>query len=77
MRSAHSELVNFMLSEIKRRKDELRTDAAGGRRGDVFTLLIEANENQETKLKLADHEVVHDSFLESFLMFAAQHVIFR
>ena len=77
MRSVHSELMNFMLSEIERRKDELRTDAAGGRWGDFFTLLIEENENQETKLKLADHEVVHDGFLEPFLMFSAQYVMFR
>jgi len=77
MRSVHSELMNFMLSEIERRKDELRTDAAGGRWGDFFTLLIEANENRETKLNLADHEVVHDGFLEPFLMFSVQYVIFR
>lgn len=44
MKTAHEELESFMLTQIQERKAELRGQIAGGKRDDVFSLLIRANE---------------------------------
>ena len=63
MEKAHKELDNFMKAQISERKAELRGDDARGRREDVFSLLIRANEVDDEDLgskepMLSDQELV-------------------
>ena len=62
MEKAHKELDNFMKAQISERKAELRGDDARGRREDVFSLLIRANEADDEDMG-SKHQVLSDEEL--------------
>lgn len=60
---ADNQLMEFMKSQVKERKAKIGSMApsdrkAGAAETDAFTLLVEANENEEGKFKLNDRELV-------------------
>jgi len=59
MRDAHHTLLSFMQAQAKKRKEDVRSGMGGSSyRKDVFTTLVKANEDENSKLKLNDSELV-------------------
>jgi cytochrome P450 len=60
-KQAHDHLTGFMQEQIEERRKELRNGVS--ERDDVFTKLVQANEDEESRYKLADDELV-SSFIK-------------
>ncbi|TFK73443.1 cytochrome P450 [Pluteus cervinus] len=62
--TAHAMLTQFMRAQIAERRQLIR----GGTpvRKDIFTTMVQANEDEETKLKLDDEELIGNVFLMLF-----------
>ncbi|KAG6829040.1 hypothetical protein H0H87_012773, partial [Tephrocybe sp. NHM501043] len=87
-RQAHDQLMKFMRGQVSERKADISNqDSAKGDKNDAFTLLVKANEDEESKLKLDDQELVYEDynslnkvlavFYESLRMFPAGHILIR
>jgi len=57
-KEAHDQLSGYMHEQVEKRRLEVREGTS--RRNDVFTRLVEANEEEESKFRLADDELVSD-----------------
>lgn len=55
-KAAHDQLAGFMQEQVEERRKELRDGT--GRRDDVCTRLVQANEDEESKHRLNDEELV-------------------
>ncbi|KAF8649606.1 hypothetical protein AX16_005697 [Volvariella volvacea WC 439] len=64
IRQAHGMLTEFMHAQVAERKLEVR--GGGSPRKDAFTMLVRANEDEESKLKLDDSELVGNIYLMLF-----------
>ncbi|KAF5368657.1 hypothetical protein D9757_010213 [Collybiopsis confluens] len=60
--AAYEAIEVFMKDQVSRQKQEIENDS----RKDVLSLLIKANEHEESKFKLSDAEVIGDIFVILF-----------
>ncbi|KAF9553104.1 cytochrome P450 [Agrocybe pediades] len=64
MREAHDILTAFMQSQVAERKAELSSGGVPG--SDAFTMLVKANEDEGSKYKLDDQELIGNVFVMLF-----------
>jgi len=58
VKQAHDQLSGYMHEQVEKRRLEVREGTS--RRDDVFTRLVQANEEEESKFRLTDDELVSD-----------------
>ena len=59
IRAAHDQLTQFMRMQIAERRSEIRSGSkTPGQRNDIFSMLVQANEEEAGKLRLDDQELV-------------------
>jgi hypothetical protein len=56
VKQAHEQLTEFMKEQVEEKRREVRDGTS--KRDDVFTRLVQANEDEESKFRLADDELV-------------------
>ncbi|KAG6841505.1 hypothetical protein C0991_010363 [Blastosporella zonata] len=67
VRQAHDQLAGFMRSQVLDRKANISgQNSVKGVNHDAFTLLVKANEDEESKLKLDDQELIGNVFIMLF-----------
>lgn len=69
-------LMEFMKAQVRDRKADVSSKTPGERKAaqtDIFTMLVEANEEEAGKFKLDDGELVSSSW--TFYLFFIQFVI--
>ena len=59
---AHDQLSGYMHEQVEKRRQEVKEGTSP--RDDVFTRLVEASEEEESKFRLTDDELVSDCSLE-------------
>ena len=60
---ADGHLMEFMKTQVKKRRAEIGSIAPSDGKKDLFTMLVQANEDEGGKLKLDDEELVSPPFL--------------
>ncbi|KAF5356947.1 hypothetical protein D9756_006377 [Leucocoprinus leucothites] len=63
-KQAHDQLLGFMQEQVDERKKEIRNGTS--QRDDVFTRLVQANEDEESKFRLGDDELIGNVFIMLF-----------
>ncbi|KAG5641736.1 hypothetical protein DXG03_004308 [Asterophora parasitica] len=67
VREAHDQLMGFMQGQVADRKAEMSSlDDSTTTKNDAFTMLVKANEDENSKLKLDDQELIGNVFIMLF-----------
>ncbi|KAG6917128.1 hypothetical protein DXG01_003794 [Tephrocybe rancida] len=67
VREAHDQLMGFMRGQVSERKADISGHGSvKGGKNDAFTLLVKANEDEASKLKLDDQELIGNVFIMLF-----------
>jgi len=63
-KEANDQLTEFMQTQVEERRKEIRDGTS--HRDDVFTRLVQANEDEESKFRLSDEELIGNVFVILF-----------
>ncbi|KAG6850123.1 hypothetical protein H0H93_000745 [Arthromyces matolae] len=67
VREAHSQLMGFMRKQVENRKSDISGQSySTANQNDAFTLLVKANEDEASKLRLDDQELIGNVFIMLF-----------